>query len=49
MGWAYTYNTTTLGANINFGYYAVQVAISDPDAAVEIEEVFSSILFYNTN
>lgn len=45
MGWAYTYNTTTLGANINYGYYAVQVAISDPDAVVEIEECFQVFYF----
>ena len=44
-GWAYTYNTTTLGANINYGYYALQVAISDPDAAVEIEECFQVFYF----
>ena len=45
MGWAYTYNTTTLGANINYGYFALQVAVSDPDAAVEIEECFQVFYF----
>lgn len=45
MGWAYTYNTTTLGANMNYGYYAVKVAISDPDAVVEIEECFQVFYF----
>tara|TARA_R110000772_G_scaffold35255_1_gene85117 strand:+ start:19341 stop:23894 length:4554 start_codon:yes stop_codon:yes gene_type:complete len=45
MGWAYTYNTTTLGANMNYGYYAVQVAVSDPDAVVEIEQCFQVFYF----
>ena len=44
-GWNYHYTTTSLGANINYGYFAVKVAISDPDATVEIEECYQTFYF----
>ena len=44
-GWNYHYTTTSLGANINYGYFAVKVAISDPDATVEIEECYQVFYF----
>ena len=45
MGWGYHFTTTSLGANINYGYYAVKVAVSDPDAVVEIEQCFQVFYF----
>ena len=44
-GWAYTYNTASLGANINYGYFALKIAVSDPDAVVEVEECFQVFYF----
>ena len=45
QGWAYVFNTTSLGTNLNYGYYAVKVAVSDPDATVEIEECHQVFYF----
>ena len=45
LGWTTTFNTATTGANLNYGYFAVQVAVSDPDAAVEIEDCFQVFYF----
>ena len=43
--WQGSFTTTSVGANLNYGYYAVKIAISDPDAAVEVEDCFQVFYF----
>ena len=43
--WNGTFNTTSVGGNLTYGYYAVKLAISDPDATVEIEQCYSVFYF----
>jgi hypothetical protein len=43
--WQGNFNTTSVGGNLTYGYYAVKVAISDPDATVEIEQCYSVFYF----
>ena len=45
LGWSGNWNTATIGANINYGYYAVKIAISDPDATVEVEQCYQVFYF----
>ena len=43
--WQGSFTTTNVGANLNYGYYAVKIAINDPDAAVEVEDCFQVFYF----
>ena len=42
-GWNVMLDTTTVGANVLYGYYSVKIWVSDPDDTVEVEECYQII------